>query len=60
MRSPRPCRGSGFNTVLGRLTFDEKGNAEVPSYDIVWWTDGAVGAEARGKAAGDIGRSRYA
>ena len=31
----------GFNTVLGRLTFDEKGNAEVLAYDIVWWTDGA-------------------
>ncbi len=34
-------QGSGFNTVLGRLTFDDKGNAEVPAYDIVWWTDGA-------------------
>ncbi len=30
----------GFNTVLGRLTFDDKGNAELPSYDIVWWSDG--------------------
>lgn len=37
----KALQGSGFNTVLGRLTFDEKGNAEVPSYDIVWWTDGA-------------------
>lgn len=34
-------QGSGFNTVLGRLTFDDKGNAEVPAYDIAWWTDGA-------------------
>jgi branched-chain amino acid transport system substrate-binding protein len=30
----------GFNTVVGRVTFDEKGNAEVPAYDVVWWTDG--------------------
>ena len=30
----------GFNTVVGRLAFDEKGNAEVPAYDVVWWTDG--------------------
>jgi len=37
----RALQASGFNTVLGRLTFDQKGNAEVPSYDFVWWTDGA-------------------
>ena len=30
----------GFNTFVGRLAFDEKGNAEVPAYDLVWWTDG--------------------
>jgi branched-chain amino acid transport system substrate-binding protein len=30
-----------FETVLGPLSFDEKGNADVPSYDIVWWEDGA-------------------
>jgi len=32
---------NGFNTVVGRLTFDDKGNAEVPGYDIVWWSDSA-------------------
>jgi len=37
----KALQGSGFTTVLGRLTFDEKGNAEVPAYDIVWWTDSA-------------------
>jgi branched-chain amino acid transport system substrate-binding protein len=30
-----------FDTVLGRVSFDAEGNADVPSYDIVWWTDGA-------------------
>lgn len=30
-----------FDSVLGRITFDENGNADLPSYDIVWWKDGA-------------------
>ena len=30
-----------FDTVIGRVAFDEKGNADVPSYDTVWWKDGA-------------------
>jgi len=30
-----------FETVLGPVSFDEKGDADVPSYDIVWWKDGA-------------------
>jgi branched-chain amino acid transport system substrate-binding protein len=29
-----------FETVLGPLSFDAKGDADVPSYDIVWWKDG--------------------
>jgi branched-chain amino acid transport system substrate-binding protein len=37
----KALQGSGFNTVLGRLTFDPKGDAELPAYDIVWWRDGA-------------------
>jgi branched-chain amino acid transport system substrate-binding protein len=37
----RALQTGGFNTVLGRLTFDDKGNAELPGYDIVWWSDGA-------------------
>jgi branched-chain amino acid transport system substrate-binding protein len=37
----KALQGSGFNTVLGRLTFDAKGDAELPAYDIVWWSDGA-------------------
>ena len=37
----RALQTRGFNTVLGRLTFDDKGNAELPGYDIVWWSDGA-------------------
>jgi ABC-type Zn uptake system ZnuABC Zn-binding protein ZnuA len=30
-----------FDTIVGRVAFDEKGNADVPSYDIVWWKKGA-------------------
>jgi branched-chain amino acid transport system substrate-binding protein len=37
----KALQGSGFNTVLGRLTFDPKGDAELPAYDVVWWNDGA-------------------
>jgi branched-chain amino acid transport system substrate-binding protein len=37
----KALQGSGFNTVLGRLTFDSKGDAELPAYDTVWWSDGA-------------------
>jgi branched-chain amino acid transport system substrate-binding protein len=30
-----------FETVLGPLSFDEKGDARIPSYDIVVWRNGA-------------------
>jgi branched-chain amino acid transport system substrate-binding protein len=30
-----------FETVLGPVSFDEQGDADAPSYDIVWWNDGA-------------------
>jgi branched-chain amino acid transport system substrate-binding protein len=30
-----------FETVIGRISFDEKGNARVPAYDVVEWKDGA-------------------
>jgi branched-chain amino acid transport system substrate-binding protein len=30
-----------FDTVLGAISFDETGDARVPSYDIVTWKDGA-------------------
>jgi branched-chain amino acid transport system substrate-binding protein len=30
-----------FETVIGRISFDETGDARVPSYDVVEWTDGA-------------------
>jgi len=29
-----------FETVLGPVAFDAAGDANVPSYDIVWWEDG--------------------
>jgi branched-chain amino acid transport system substrate-binding protein len=41
----KALQGSGFNTVLGRLTFDAKGDAELPAYDMVWWGDGAWRAQ---------------
>lgn len=34
-------QAGSFDTVRGRLSFDDKGNADVPSYDIVWWKAGA-------------------
>lgn len=30
-----------FQTVLGRVSFDAKGDGDVPAYDIVWWKDDA-------------------
>ncbi len=30
-----------FDTVLGNVSFDENGDARVPSYDVVTWKDGA-------------------
>ncbi len=30
-----------FDTVEGQLSFDEKGDARLPSYDVVEWKDGA-------------------
>jgi len=27
--------------VVGRISFDAKGDARVPSYDVVEWMDGA-------------------
>lgn len=30
-----------FDTVVGRVRFDDKGDADLPSYDIVTWQDGA-------------------
>ena len=30
-----------FETVVGRISFDAKGDARVPSYDVVEWMDGA-------------------
>jgi branched-chain amino acid transport system substrate-binding protein len=30
-----------FDTVLGALTFDANGDADVPDYDVVSWSDGA-------------------
>ncbi len=30
-----------FETVLGPVSFDEKGDARVPSYDVLQWKDGA-------------------
>jgi branched-chain amino acid transport system substrate-binding protein len=29
-----------LDTVLGPLSFDADGDADVPSYDILWWADG--------------------
>lgn len=30
-----------LDTVLGPVSFDAKGDADVPDYDVVWWQDGA-------------------
>lgn len=37
-------RGS-FDTVLGSISFDDRGDANVPSYDVLWWKDGAWRSE---------------
>lgn len=30
-----------FDTVLGSLSFDATGDANVPDFDVAWWSDGA-------------------
>ena len=37
----RALQQGTFATVLGPVSFDEKGDARVPSYDVVTWKDGA-------------------
>jgi branched-chain amino acid transport system substrate-binding protein len=35
-------QGGRFKTVIGPLSFDANGDATLPSYDLVWWKDGAL------------------
>jgi branched-chain amino acid transport system substrate-binding protein len=32
---------ASLDTVLGPLSFDAEGDANIPDYDLVWWQDGA-------------------
>jgi branched-chain amino acid transport system substrate-binding protein len=33
-------QGGHFKTVIGPLSFDANGDADLPSYDLIWWKDG--------------------